>query len=507
VSHGAVPALLAALTLVAACSADRPEAERESTSTPAPEATNGVDPALARFYSQQLAWETCHEDFQCTTMEVPLDYDAPDGEVIELAMLRQPAGGDDRIGSLLVNPGGPGASGTAYVRTGPVNDDVTERFDIVGFDPRGVGESAPIDCLDDAALDDFVETDGSPDDATEIVQLREQAASFVAGCADRSGEMLPHIGTADVARDLDVLRAVLGDEVLYYRGASYGTDIGAAYAELFPDRVGRLVLDGAVDPSLTGEQFLLGQARGAERALTAYFQTCVADEDCPLGESTAEARSTLTDLLAVIDATPLPTEDDNRPLTQALAVLGIVAPLYVRPDEGYPLLDLALERALAGDGTALLFLADQYLRRNPDGTFRGNLHEASSAVNCIDRSFVTDVDEIVAGVTAFEAASPTLGPYFAWGGLVCAHWPVPPADPAPVTAPGAAPILVVGTTGDMATPYEWAQSLAAQLESGVLVTYEGGSHTAYRKGSDCIDDAVDDYLIDGTVPEDGLRCE
>jgi hypothetical protein len=233
----------------------------------------------------------------------------------------------------------------------------------------------------------------------------------------------------------------------------------------------------------------------------------VADEDCPLGESTAEARSTLTDLLAVIDATPLPTEDDNRPLTQALAVLGIVAPLYVRPDEGYPLLDLALERALAGDGTALLFLADQYLRRNPDGTFRGNLHEASSAVNCIDRSFVTDVDEIVAGVTAFEAASPTLGPYFAWGGLVCAHWPVPPADPAPVTAPGAAPILVVGTTGDMATPYEWAQSLAAQLESGVLVTYEGGSHTAYRKGSDCIDDAVDDYLIDGTVPEDGLRCE
>jgi pimeloyl-ACP methyl ester carboxylesterase len=504
VSHGAVPALLAALTLVAACSADRPEAERESTSTPAPEATNGVDPALARFYSQQLAWETCHEDFQCTTVEVPLDYDAPDGEVIELAVLRRPADGDDRTGSLLVNPGGPGASGTEYARAGPVNDDVAERFDVVGFDPRGVGKSVPIDCLDDAELDDFLETDGSPDDPAEITQLQEQTAAFVSGCADRSGEMIPAVGTVNVARDLDILRAALGDEVLYYRGASYGTDIGAEYAELFPDRVGRLVLDGAIDPTLTGDEFALGQARGVERALTAYLESCTDDEDCPLGETESEARSTLTTLLDVIDATPLPTNDEARPLTQSLAVLGIVLPLYLSPDEGYLLLNLALERALAGDGSALLLLADQYLRRNADGTFDGNLNEANIAVNCVDRPWA---QEIEARIPEFEMASPLLGAYLAWSGLVCTQWPVSAPDPARVTAAGAAPILVVGTTGDLATPYEWAEALAGQMESAVLITHEGSGHTAYRKGSDCIDDAVDDYLIDGTVPEDGLRCE
>jgi pimeloyl-ACP methyl ester carboxylesterase len=507
VTRGALPALVAVLILVPACSPDQPAADRDPTSTPSPAETEDIDPALAPFYTQQLDWADCDGEYECTTVEVPLDYAAPDGEVIELAVLRQPATGDDRIGSLLVNPGGPGASGTEYARAGPVNDDVAERFDIVGFDPRGVGESAPLDCLDDAALDDFVETDGSPDDAAEITLLQEQATTLVTGCTDRSGEMLPHVGTDNVARDLDILRAALGDEVLYYRGASYGTDIGAEYAELFPDRVGRLVLDGAVDPTLTGEEFLLGQAAGAERALTAYLQACAAAEDCPLGQSAAEARSTLLDLLAVIDATPLPAGDDARPLTQSLAILGIVLPLYLSPDEGYPLLDLALERALAGDGSALLLLADQYLRRNADGTYRGNLNEANSAVNCVDRPWEKDVEAIAAGIPAFEQASAVFGPYLGWSGLVCAQWPVPPTPSAPVTAAGAAPILVVGTTGDLATPYEWAEALADQFESGVLLTYDGSGHTAYRKGSTCIDDAVDTYLIDGTVPEDGLRCE
>jgi TAP-like protein len=170
------------------------------------------------------------------------------------------------------------------------------------------------------------------------------------------------------------------------------------------------------------------------------------------------------------------------------------------------LLNLALERALAGDGTALLFIADQYLRRKPDGSFNGNINEVSSGVNCVDRPWETDVDVIEARVSEYETVSPFFGPSLGWAGLVCAAWPVPPSVPAPVTATGAAPILVVGTTGDLATPYEWAEALAGQLESGVLLTYEGSGHTAYRKGSDCIDDTVDAYLIDGTVPEDGRRC-
>jgi pimeloyl-ACP methyl ester carboxylesterase len=507
VSRGALlPALVAILILAPACAPDQPAADRPPMSSPGQGATDGVDSALVPFYTQPLEWENCHDELHCTTVEVPLDYAAPDGETIELSVLRRPATGDDRIGSLLVNPGGPGASGVEYARRSVVNDDVAERFDIVGFDPRGVGQSSPVDCLDDAALDEFIAADGSPDDAEEITELQDQVAVFVAGCTDRSGEMLPHIGTAEVARDLDILRAVLGDDVLYYRGASYGTDFGAAYAELFPERVGRLVLDGAIDPSLTGEQFLLGQARGAERALTAFISSCVTEENCPLGESAAEARSTLINLLTVIDATPLPTDDDTRPLTQSLAVLGIVLPLYLSPDEGYPLLNLALERALAGDGSALQFLADQYLQRNPDGTFKGNMNEVNSGVNCVDRPWETDIEAIEAGIPAFEAASPVFGTYQGWSGLVCARWPVPPAAPAPVTAIGAAPILVIGTTGDLATPYEWAEALAAQLDSGILLTYEGSGHTAYRKGSECVDDAVDAYLIDGTIPEDGLRC-
>jgi pimeloyl-ACP methyl ester carboxylesterase len=506
VSRGAVPALVALLILTPACSQDQPAANPQPTSTPTASAVEGADPALVPFYTQRLDWERCHDRFECTSVEVPLDYAVPDGDRIELAVLRRRATGDDRIGSLLVNPGGPGASGVEYARRSVVNDAVAERFDIVGFDPRGVGASAPVDCLDDPALDDFHETDGSPDEQAEITELQEQAVAFVAGCTERSGQLLPHIGTAKVAQDVDILRAVLGDEVLYYRGASYGTDIGAAYAELFPERVGRLVLDGAIDPTLTGEQFLLGQARGAERALTAYLESCVAEQDCPLGESVPEARSTLTKLLAVIDQTPLPTEDGTRPLTQSLAVLGIVLPLYMSADEGYPLLSLALKRALAGDGMALQLFADQYLRRNPNGTYRGNLHEVGYGVNCVDRPWETDIDVIKAGVAEYEAVSPVFGPFLAWGGLVCADWPVPPGTPAPATAAEAAPILVVGTTGDFATPYEWAEALAAQLESGVLLTYEGSGHTAYRMGSECIDDAVDAYLVDGTVPEDGLRC-
>jgi pimeloyl-ACP methyl ester carboxylesterase len=502
-----MPALVAILILASACSQDRPAADIEPTSTPVPAAADDIEPALAPFYTQQLEWESCRGEFECTTVDVPLDYADPEGEVIELSVLRQPTSADDRIGSLLVNPGGPGASGVEYARASPVNDDVADRFDIVGFDPRGVAASAPIDCLDDAALDEFLETDGSPDDGSEITELQEQAAAFVAGCTERSGEMLPHIGTANVARDLDVLRAALGDEVLYYRGASYGTDIGASYADLFPERVGRLVLDGAIDPTLTGEQFLLGQATGVERALTAYLRSCATDDDCPLGQTEAEVRSTLTNLLAVIDATPLRTDDEARPLTQSLAVLGIVLPLYLSPDEGYLLLNLSLERALAGDGSALQLLADEYLRRNSDGTFKGNMNEVNAGVNCVDRTWDKDITVIEAGIPAFEAVSPVFGPYLGWSGLVCAQWPIPPTAPAPVTAAGAAPILVVGTTGDLATPYEWAESLAGQLESGVLLTYDGAGHTAYRKGSDCIDDAVDAYLIDGTAPEDGLRCE
>ncbi|MGH8823639.1 MAG: alpha/beta hydrolase [Jiangellaceae bacterium] len=504
----ALSALAAVALLAAACSSDQPTIGREPTSTPAPDATAGVDEALSRFYGQTLEWEPCRDEFECATAQVPLDYDAPDGEVIELALLRAPATGDDRIGSLLVNPGGPGGSGVDYATSTVVNDAVHERFDIVGFDPRGVGESAPVDCLSDTDLDEFVSADGSPDDATEVMLLVEQASGLADGCATRETAMLPHLGTADVARDLDVLRAALGDEQLNYLGKSYGTSIGAVYAEQFPERVGRVVLDGAIDPALTGAEVAFGQAEGFERALDAYLAYCLEGEECPLGRIETEARSTLANLLDVIDATPLPTDDESRPLTEGLAVRGIALPLYLTPDQGYPVLSLALDDALAGDGAALLALADIYLFRNPDGTYDGNTNEAIYAVNCVDRPHPSSIAEIEAAIPEFEAASPIFGSFLAWDELTCVEWTVPPAtEVAPVTAPGAGPIVVVGTTGDPATPYEWAESLARQLESGVLVSYEGSVHTAYREGSECVDEAVDTYLLEGTAPDDGLRCD
>ncbi|MGH9252327.1 MAG: alpha/beta hydrolase, partial [Acidimicrobiales bacterium] len=341
-----------------------------------------------------------------------------------------------------------------------------------------------------------------------VMLLEARATGLADGCATRAAAMLPHLGTSDVARDLDVLRAALGDEQLNYLGKSYGTSIGALYAEQFPDRVGRVVLDGAIDPALTGPELAFGQAEGFERALDSYLVYCLDGDECPLGRIETEARSTLANLLDVIDATPLATGDESRPLTQGLAVRGIALPLYLTPDEGYPVLSLALDDALAGDGAALLTLADLYMFRNPDGTYDGNTNEAIYAVNCVDRPHSASIAEIEAALPEFEAASPIFGSFLVWDELPCVEWPVPPAaEVAPVSASGAGPIVVVGTTGDPATPYEWAESLARQLESGVLVSYEGSVHTAYREGSECVDEAVDTYLLDGTAPDDGLQCE
>lgn len=519
--------LVAVAAVAAGCSAE-PEREDQSAdapneSTPAPDATQGIDPELATFYTQTLDWSDCGEGFQCTTATVPVDYADPGGETLELALLRAPATGDDRLGSLLVNPGGPGASGVEYaqVTNAIVTDEVRERYDIVGFDPRGVAESAPIDCLDDADLGEYLAGDATPDDDAEITEFEETTQDYAAGCAARSGDLVPHIGTVDVARDLDVIRAALGDEKLNYLGKSYGTFIGALYADQFPDRVGRLVLDGAIDPTLSGDDLGLGQARGFERALQAFLDWCLDNGDCALGESEDEARAALVDLLGRADEEPLPTDDENRPLTESLAFYGIVMPLYLTADEGYDPLNEALGLAIDdNDGSYLLTLADLYLERNSDGTFNGNANEVISLVNCADHPEQATAEQARAGVAEFTAVSEVFGPFLAWGGLGCSAvaeglgeagdaGATPTGTPSPhppVSAPGADPILVVGTTGDPATPYEWAQALAGQLSSGVLLTYDSTVHTAYLAGSDCIDDAVDAYLLAGTAPDEGATC-
>lgn len=499
-----VVAVAAVLLLVTGCTSSTEDTGSRETEPPL-----SATRALEEFYGQQIRWSRCDGDFECATVKVPLDYAAPDGETIELALLRAPATNPQaRIGSLFVNPGGPGASGVDYARSARAiaSDAVRERYDIVGWDPRGVARSAPVDCVDDAELNTLLAADASPDNPDEVARLNDLSARFSAGCQDRSGSLLPHIGTPNVARDLDVLRAVAGDDKLHYLGQSYGTAIGAAYARLFPESIGRMVLDGAVDPTLDGIQLTLNQAKGFQAAFDRFLDACVA-ASCPLGRTRDEAVARFNQLMGDIDASPLSTRD-GRQLTEAFAVIGVAYPLYLEPSQAYPALQLALSQAIGGDGTALMTIADLYLDRSPDGRFKNNKNEAILAVNCLDEKHPTSVAEVEQLQPQFAAASPAFGRFFTWSLLACAQWPVPAlGNDSPVTADGAPPILVVGVTGDPATPYAEAVSLANQLQSGVLLTVEASQHTAYRSAdSECVDRAVDAYLLDGTAPQEGTRC-
>lgn len=476
------------------------------TTTPEAGATDAPSADLAEFYSQQLSWDSCGDGNLCSQLTVPLDYADPSGETIEIAVLKVPASNpDDRVGSLVVNPGGPGAPGTDYAaNAGQVfRLPVTDVYDVVGFDPRGTGSSAAVDCLTDDELDEYVAEDPDPDTAEEVAQYEHWVDAFGAGCAARSGDLAAHVTTVEAARDMDVLRAALGESELAYFGASYGTKLGATYADLFPDRVGRLVLDGAVDLSITSRELSIQQAAGFETAVRAYVQNCVDEGDCFLGDSLEEGLDRIKSFLDEVDAQPLDAGGD-RLLQVGNAFYGIVLPLYSR--DYWTILDQALEAGFDGDGSVLLQLSDLYNSRGPNG-YTDNSSEAIYAINCLDDPFAITADEVPANIPDFEEASPTFGTVFAWSMMSCGGIEVESTEPArDIRAAGAAPIVVIGTTRDPATPYEWAVNLADQLESGVLISRDGDGHTGYNSGNDCVDEATEAYLIDGVVPEDGLSC-
>ena len=507
------------VVLTACTQGSPPQRSAPRTGTTAPVSASAAhptdpatDPALAPYYRQRLVWRGCESasgapGFQCARLSVPVDYARPGGATTYLQLTRLPASGPgERLGSLVVNPGGPGASGVEYAgyASAVLSETVRAHFDVVGFDPRGVASSDPVRCLTDRQTDVFLAADASPDTPAEREQLVQLSQQLARRCEQRDPELIAHMGTVDVARDLDVLRAALGDARLHYLGKSYGTFLGAIYADLFPRRVGRVVLDGALDPRSTTEQVNLGQASGFELALGAFLDDCLRTTTCPLSGDAQSARRQLEAFLARVDAEPLPTGGPRR-LTQALAVLGIVFALY---DESYwPQLRSALASGLTGDGSALLMLADAYAERLPSGRYRTNANDAIYAVNCLDRPTPQGPAEIMAALPEFDKASSLFGAYIAWSSLPCHYWPVPPQwRPHAVHAPGAPPILVVGTVRDPATPYRWARALADELDSGVLLTYVGDGHTAYRRGSQCIDDAVDRFLVDGRPPADGATC-
>ncbi|MFI9723663.1 alpha/beta hydrolase [Streptomyces sp. NPDC052396] len=468
--------------------------------------------SLRPYYAQQLHWHSCQgaTGFECATLRAPLDYAAPRGGEVKLALSRQKATGSRarRLGSLLVNPGGPGGSAIDYLQRYAGKNypaSIRSRYDLVAMDPRGVARSEPVSCLTDAEMDDYAQVEQTPHNDAEVRELVTALKKFAAGCAAHSGRILGHVSTVEAARDMDVLRAVLGDDKLHYVGASYGTFLGATYAELFPSRTGRLVLDGALDPSLGAERANRDQAAGFQTAFASFAKDCARRDDCPLGTSgTGAMGSRLKSFLTSLDAHPLPTAR-SRPLTESLATTGVIAAMY--DQDAWPTLRRALSLARGGDGSVLLALSDAYYERDAQGSY-SNLMAANAAVNCLDSpTAFHGPDDVRQAVPRFTKVSPVLGENLAWGGLSCAYWPTHPTGrPHRITARGAAPILVVGTLRDPATPYPWARALARQLSSGRLLTYDGDGHTAYTRGSTCVDSAVNTYLLGSSAPPADQRC-
>ncbi|MFG2912763.1 alpha/beta hydrolase [Kitasatospora sp. NPDC048298] len=537
-ARGSAAALVVAGLLAGGCSPDpsgAPTASASGSAAPADRAAvagaatpleplpAAVPAALAPYYAQRPAWQPCDSGFECTTFRVPLDYDRPGEGDLTLAAARaaaEPSGsasaspapsaspGGTRLGSLLLNPGGPGGSAIEYLETAARTYDrgVRAQYDLVGLDPRGVGRSNPVSCLSGDRMDAYTAVGLTPGDQPGIDALIAADREFAEGCRKQAGAALGHLSTVEAARDMDVLRALLGDEKLNYVGKSYGTFLGATYAGLFPSRVGRLVLDGAMDPALDSVTGNRTQAGGFETAWAAFAQDCARREGCPLGRTEQQVGERLTALLAGVRAAPLPTTGGGRPLTESQATTGVIQAMYA--DFLWPELRTALADAEAGDGTGLLRLSDDYYGREADGSYP-NLMFANTAVNCLDLPApFGGPEDVQRAVPEFERVSPHFGRDMAWMALTCAYWPVRATGAAhTIRAAGAAPIVVIGTTRDPATPYAWAQSLAGQLESGRLLTFDGDGHTAYGRHSACVDGAVNRFLLAGEAPEQGKRCE
>jgi pimeloyl-ACP methyl ester carboxylesterase len=465
---------------------------------------------LESFYSQELVWDNCKDDkkFQCAEIQVPVDYQNPENASLTLALKKLSAKDSaNKVGSLLINPGGPGGSGTDYVTYAEdaFGKRLMDSFDIIGFDPRGVALSTPLDCLTDKEVDEFLAFDGTPDTDQELKESLQLSINLAKGCEAVENNLIAHVGTQEAARDMDIIRELVGDKKLNFLGASYGTYLGGMYAELFPDKVGRLVLDGAVDPSLSGVEQSFDQAVGLDTALKRFVEDCPKYDDCPLTKTGEDGVKEIRDFLDSLDANPLKTEDPERILTQAMGVYAVAAFLY--SDDWWSYMRQSLTTAFEGDGTDLLAIVDLFNERTDDGTFATNATEAIYAINCFDEPSNVTEEQVREFAKTWIKDAPVFGDYLAWGNLACTIWPV--KDPNPINkfvAQGAAPIVVVGTKFDPATPYKWALGLSSQLSSSVLLTYEGDGHTAYMRGSECIDKEIENYLVDGIVPDKNIVC-
>ena len=447
---------------------------------------------LTPYWQQSLNWQPCGSAL-CATMKVPLDWDNPGKAALDIKVTKAPSENPTK-GPLFVNPGGPGIEGGTFATN--LGSDKWKGYDIIAWDPRGSGESTHVQCGTTEQTDKAYFADGTPDDEAEKTALNDVWAAFARECREASGELLDHISTIENVRDLDLLRFLMGAEKLNYLGVSYGTFVGAMYAELFPERTGHLVLDSAVDITNEGEVF---QAEGFETALGLYADWCAGESSCSLGNSRDEVISRINSFLHGLDANPIKVGD--RQVSQGQGATGIALFLY-SGKEAYPRLTRTVEAAMNGNGRALLKAADGLTGRKENGWETSAY--AFPAIRCVDQRD--------AGVAATEDTRKKVAekaPVF--GGnmgsdLVCERWTASSAPNLKLTGKGAAPILVVGSTGDSATPYQQAVSMAKQLESGHLLTYDGPGHGSVIAGNACVDETITAYLEDGTLPEDGKTC-
>ncbi|PPS80306.1 alpha/beta hydrolase [Streptomyces sp. MH60] len=454
--------------------------------------------------------------WQCATLRTPLDWKHPSGETIDLALIRARASGapDDRIGSLLFNFGGPGGSGVATLPgLAPDYEKLRTRYDLVSFDPRGVGNSEGVRCLD-AGLPDEDDIDNTPDDGgDETNALVRFNRATAAACKKNSGDVLPYVGTTQAAQDMDLVRQVLGDDKLHYFGISYGTELGGVYAHLFPERVGRAVLDGVVDPTHDQMAQALAQAGGFQLAFEHFAAWC-ARQGCALGDDAEAVVDLAVDLEEALDDTPLTTSDGGE--LDGDALIDAISGALYRQDY-WPALRAGLEAAADDNGEVLHDLAEALGQHGAGGDTdddptdeESNEDDAFRAITCDDSSSRYTVADVRSRLADFLEASPLFGPGLAWSALSCDGWPVPGAARHPeVSAPGAPPVLLVGNTGDPATPYEGAARMAERLgeKVGVELTYEGEGHGAYDSGNTCVQDTVVAYLLNGTLPKPGTVCE
>lgn len=528
--------LIGAGIFIAATSVSKPSADPQQSSPVV------LDGTMQSFYQQEIHWHPCEADeitnaltavpknltaYECATVQAPLDWENPSGETITLAVAVYRSGAANAP-ALFFNLGGPGGASTtslvSQVRDS-MGEALIEHYDIVALDPRGVGRSTPVKCLTDHEQDNFndygvisdddvqqvkkQQAEGAvPTPEEEIAQTQELMRQFAEGCQKHSGNLAGYIDTVSAARDFDMVREILHQDKFNYLGYSYGTFLGATYADLFPSSVGRMILDAAVDPAAKSSEITALQMKGFDESIEHWIEDCQAAVSCPLDGDVRSGTAQLKKFLKDLEANPLETSDPQRPLTQSQALSAIIGIMYA--EEAFPVLRQGLSQAMEQhDGSILLNIADLLSERQSDGTYASNAGQAIIAINSLDFVPVGEEKDWIPQTMQLRSELKIMDEFIGYEDAGLAAWPFERrTERRALKAAGAAPIIVIGQTHDPATPYVMSQNLAGQLQSGVLVTLEGWSHGAYSKTADqCIVDVVENYFLKGAVPENGLTCK